>query len=145
MQVRSLGQEDPLEKGMVTQSSILAWRILWTEEPSGRQSMGLKRVGCDWACTHVHVYPTTVWSPRGFPTSCVTLSHEESGMCNDRIWGSMGEVILCRVQNKVRRHRDSFWVSWHTHSSSPSHFATYPPPSRLFKGLSSLLGGHVDT
>ena len=39
-QVQSLDQEDPLEKGMATHSSILAWRILWTEEPSGLQSMG---------------------------------------------------------------------------------------------------------
>ena len=40
-QVRSLGQEDSLEKGMATHSSILAWRIPWTEEPGGLQSMGL--------------------------------------------------------------------------------------------------------
>ena len=40
MLVRSLGQEDSLEKGMATHSSILAWRISWTEEPSGLQSMG---------------------------------------------------------------------------------------------------------
>ena len=39
-QVRSLGWEDPLEKEMVTHSSILAWRIPWTEEPGGLQSMG---------------------------------------------------------------------------------------------------------
>ena len=45
--VQSLGQEDPLEKGMATHSSILAWRILWTEEPGGLQSMGSKRVGHD--------------------------------------------------------------------------------------------------
>ena len=44
MQVRSLGREDPLEKGMATHSSILAWRIPWTEEPGGLQSMGLQRV-----------------------------------------------------------------------------------------------------
>ena len=42
-QVRFLGQEDPLEKGMATHSSILAWRISWTEEP-GLQSVGLQRV-----------------------------------------------------------------------------------------------------
>jgi len=41
--VRSLGWDDPLEKGMSTQSSILAWRIPWTEEPGGLQSMGLQR------------------------------------------------------------------------------------------------------
>ena len=44
-----LGQEDPLEKKMATHSSILAWRIPWTEEPGGLQSMGSQRVGHDWA------------------------------------------------------------------------------------------------
>ena len=43
--VQSLGWEDPLEKGVATYSSILAWRILWTEEPGSLQSMGLQRVG----------------------------------------------------------------------------------------------------
>ena len=43
--VRSLGQDDPLEKGMATHSSILAWRITWTEETGGLQSMGPQRVG----------------------------------------------------------------------------------------------------
>ena len=42
--VQSLGQEDPLEKGMVTHSSILAYRISWTEKPGGLQSMGSQRV-----------------------------------------------------------------------------------------------------
>ena len=45
MQAQSLGQEDPLEKGMATHSSILIWRIQRTEEPGGLQSMGLQRVG----------------------------------------------------------------------------------------------------
>ena len=47
MQVQSLGQENHLEKGMATHSSILAWRISWTEEPGGLQSMGSQRVGHD--------------------------------------------------------------------------------------------------
>ena len=47
--VRSLSWEDPLEEGMATHSSILAWRIPWTEEPSGQQSMGSHRVGQDWS------------------------------------------------------------------------------------------------
>ena len=42
--VQSLGWEDPLEKGMATHSSILAWEIPWTEELGGLQSMGLQRV-----------------------------------------------------------------------------------------------------
>ena len=45
--VRSLGQEDPLEKEMATHSSILAWRIPWMEEPGGLQSTGSQRVGYD--------------------------------------------------------------------------------------------------
>ena len=45
--IQSLGQEDPLEKGIDTHSSILAWRIPWTEEPGGRQSIRLQRVGHD--------------------------------------------------------------------------------------------------
>ena len=45
--VRSLGGEDPLEKGKATHSSTLAWRIPWTEEPGRLQSMGLQRIGHD--------------------------------------------------------------------------------------------------
>ena len=49
--VQSLGRED-LEEGTATHSSILAWRIPWTEEPGGLQLMGLQRVGHDWATEH---------------------------------------------------------------------------------------------
>ena len=45
--VQFLGQEDPLEEGMATHSSILAWRIPWTEEAGTLQAMGLQRVGHD--------------------------------------------------------------------------------------------------
>ena len=45
--VQSMGQENPLEKRMATHSSILAWRIPWTEEPGRLQSMGSQRVGHD--------------------------------------------------------------------------------------------------
>ena len=45
--VQSLGQEDPLEEEMATHSSILAWRMPWTEEPGRLQSIGLQRIGHD--------------------------------------------------------------------------------------------------
>ena len=54
-QVWSLGWEDPLEEGMATYSSILAWIILWTEEPGRLQSMGSQRVRQDWV-TKFHFY-----------------------------------------------------------------------------------------
>ena len=47
MWVRSLGQEDPLEEGMATHFSIIAWRILWTQVAGGLQSIGSQRVGHD--------------------------------------------------------------------------------------------------
>ena len=53
-QVQSVGQEDPLEKGMATHSSILAWEIPWTEELGGLQFMGLQRGRHDWA-TNIHI------------------------------------------------------------------------------------------
>ena len=53
--VWSLGREDPLEKGMAIHSSILAWRIPWTEEPGRLQSMGLQRVAHDWV-SNTHGY-----------------------------------------------------------------------------------------
>ena len=70
--VRSLGQEDPPEKGMATHSSILAWRIPWTVEPGGLWSMGSNTVGHNWATkcasmrahmhTHTHTHTHThVW------------------------------------------------------------------------------------
>ena len=59
--VQSLGREDPLEKEMATHCSTLAWKIPWTKEPGGLQSLGSQRVGHDWATTfhfiHVKIKP----------------------------------------------------------------------------------------
>ena len=57
MQFWSLGQEDPLEKEIATHSSILAWKIPWTEEPGGLTPMGLQRVWHNWAHMNTeHIY-----------------------------------------------------------------------------------------
>ena len=58
MQVRSLGQEDPLEEGTATHSSILAWRIPWTEESGGLQSMSYKELDMTEATEHAHMHKT---------------------------------------------------------------------------------------
>ena len=55
MQVRSLGQEDPLGKEMAAQSSILAWELQWTEEPGRLQSMRLQRSRCDLVTEQQHM------------------------------------------------------------------------------------------
>ena len=54
--VRSLGQEDPLEEEMATHSSILAWKIPWTEDSGGLQPRGSQRVGHDWANFHLFFF-----------------------------------------------------------------------------------------
>ena len=63
--VWSLGWEVSLKKGMAIHSSILAWRIPWTEKPGGLQSIGLQRIGHDWATnthTHTHTHTDTQYS-----------------------------------------------------------------------------------
>ena len=64
--IQSLGQEDLLEKEMSTHSSILAWKIPWMEEPGRLQSMGLQRVGHNWATSLTHSLAWLVVSYSGF-------------------------------------------------------------------------------
>ena len=73
-QVWFLGQVDPLEKGMATHSSILAWRIPWTEEPGGLQSMGSKRVGHNWPHFWILLF---YWVLRIFSIFWVLISIEQ--------------------------------------------------------------------
>ena len=108
-QVRSLGQEDPLEKKMATHSSILAWRIPWTEEPGRLQSMRSQRVGHNWAAntfTFMMKYDggglvaklcPIIWNIvitkqlglyGGFPGS----SHAKESSCNARLAGDTGSI-----------------------------------------------------
>ena len=64
--VKSLGQEDPLEEGMATHSRILVWRIPWTEEPSGFQSIKSHRIrhnGRNLACMHTDYFCGTFMTP----------------------------------------------------------------------------------
>ena len=56
MRVRALSWEDPLEEEMATHSSILAWKIPWTEESDGLESMGSQRIGNDSVTEHTHTH-----------------------------------------------------------------------------------------
>ena len=69
MWVQSPGQEDPLEEGKATHSSILAWRIPWIEEPGGLWYIGSQRVGqgSDLACTHPSKGQVSSWGDQGAP------------------------------------------------------------------------------
>ena len=65
----SLGREDPLEEGMATHSSVLAWRILWTEETGGLWLMGSQRGGHDWRDL---AQLSTIYSQPGMRTQCLS-------------------------------------------------------------------------
>ena len=83
--IQSLDWEDPLEKGMATLSSILAWRIPWTEEPGRLQSMGFQRVGHKWATNTVcHTHRLPSWIPQCWLHSGFTL-RQNFTVCNASI------------------------------------------------------------
>ena len=100
-QVWSLDWEDLLEKGMATHSSILSWRIPWTEEPGGLQSMGLQRVGQDWATkTHAHTHTHThthTYTQRG------VVGREEGK------WAKSNKLLPNSKESHVSWYRFSTW------------------------------------
>ena len=81
-QVRSLGQEDPLEKGMTTHSSILAMKNPWTEESGGLQSMRLQRIRHDWGTNtvtiHIYIFICIIFMFNWFIYSCPRWLKRES-------------------------------------------------------------------
>ena len=98
----SLGWEDPLEDGMATHSSILAWRIPWAEQPGGGQSMGSQRVGHNWV-THLHSDSSPVLS------------------CHTSWSGAHALLTLCPVPRKATSTLD-----WHS-----QHICSVPYGSNL--------------
>ena len=114
--VWSLGREDPLEKEMATHSSILAWKVPWTEEPGGPQSTGLQRVRRDWA-TENNIYIMYIYKHTHISQ---LLSPDQSLHCQP---GSLGTKPGSWV-----RVREEHVLSWGTSpeqtgasSSRPQH------------------------
>ena len=95
--VQSLGQEDPLEKETATHSSILAWRISWTEEPGGLQSMGSQRVGHDWATSHTHTLFQIIFLFR------LLQNIEQSSLCYTEgpCWLSILNIEVCTCESQT--------------------------------------------
>ena len=112
-QVQSVGQKDPLEKGMATHSSILTWKIPWTEEPGGLPSIGSHRVRQDWATNTLTfssaVVTTHVWltellicgsySLRNWIFSEFYLILINSNLCR-HLW-PLATVLGCRTLNRA--------------------------------------------
>ena len=105
-QVQSLGREDPLEKEMATHSSILVWRIPWTEEPGRLQSIGYQRVRQDWSDL-AHIGTQTLISIHTGDSLVVWWL----GLCSftARAWvqslvGELGSYKLCSMTRRQRKH-----------------------------------------
>ena len=105
-QVRSLGREDPLEKEMATHSSILTWRIPWMEEPGRLQSMGLQRVGHDWA-TSLHFTSLHFMSclEEGSPNK-----YQLNGQKKERIEATAHTSVESSSNNATLGHPGPPWV-----------------------------------
>ena len=103
MQVGSLGREDPLEEGMATRASTLAWKIPRTEEPGGLQSIGLKRVGhgwSNWTCTHARtelrfIVRLSHSASRGYETVDEPSANSVVGQGSYQTRGGLSEDQVC--------------------------------------------------
>ena len=98
MWVQSLGWEDPLERGMATHSSVLAWRSPWPEEPGGLQPIEWQRDGRDWsdlarACTHTHTH-----------THTHTQSHVVTNTKNKDIYKNKARFFEVEIKKKNYYH-----------------------------------------
>ena len=121
--VQSLGQEDPLENIMAAHSSILAWRIPWTEEPGRLQSMGLQRVGHDWVtftlCWLCKIGSEWVKVAQSCPTLCDPMDYTVCGILQARIleWVAFPfsrQSSQPRDQTQISRVEGRFFTSWAT-------------------------------
>ena len=110
--VRSPGREDPLEKEMATHSSILAWRIPWTEEPDGLQSMGSQRVGHGWVTSlHFIVIITAIMIIKYIDWQsipCTGTSSIRGNLCRKE-WDTTERLNWTDVPKIVNMRWDSFY------------------------------------
>ena len=110
-----VGKEDPLEEGMATHSSVLAWRIPWTEEPGGLWCMGLQRVGHDWATyTHTQTHPGFS-SSDGFIFSFFILlftseKKKKVKIVNVISESEFSEYWSCSKDSKMCSKHDKMWL-----------------------------------
>ena len=141
MQVWSLGWENPLEESMATHSSILVWRIPWTEEPDGLQSIGSQRVRDSWINT---AQPSIEVQTLAF---CIcTLSSITTSISSSLLLCLYLEYLskprdLPQVKYPIRRR--TIWngqsIIYHGQTFSFKYIGTHVPPTPSFYSLISLL------
>ena len=102
----SLGQKDPLEEGMVTHSSILAWKIPRTEKPGGLQSTGSQRVGYDWACLSYFIYHDNLQvHPRWYSLiQFSSVTHSRLTLCDPTDYITPGFLVHQQLLELTQTH-----------------------------------------
>ena len=130
--VQSLGWEDLLEKGMATHSSIRAWRITWTEEPGGPQSMGWQRLGHDWATSPVP--SPSCMSLQALPVSFVLPECPSVlGILSQAVSRCPGEASGSgRVPNTRTEGFPWVFLSWACGQRPPALTASPPTPTGVW-------------
>ena len=103
--VQSLGWEDPLEKGMATHSSILAWRIPWAEKPGGLWSMGSQRVRQDWGLTLSQMWNATYLQTCGH---LLTLQYD----CGNCLYSKLRKDHFQNVPSSLSKQPAAVTLSW---------------------------------
>ena len=115
--VRSLGWEDPLEKEMATHSSILAWRIPWTEEPGGLQSTGSQRVRHDWmTLLYLLTLPWLKYEKLSCRHCCVLVAKLCPALYDPMNFSTPGFPVLHCLPEFAQTH-----VHWVSDAIQPSH------------------------
>ena len=109
---QSPGWEDPLQKGMATHSSILAWRITWTEEPGGLQSMGLQRVRHNWHNTFI---------------ICISSVQFSRSVMSDSLRGHLQGIFATQVLNPGLLY--CRWILYHLSCQGSPVFTHREPTS----------------
>ena len=130
--VWSLGWEYPLEKGMATHSSTLGWRIPWTEEPGGQQSMGSQRVGHNWsdtACTHIKMLSVSTCSQdptlrHKLPRVLKDLGYHTLSYLTATVSDSM-DMSLSKLQEMVE-DREDWCAAVHEVTKSQTQLSNWP-------------------
>jgi len=117
-QIQSLGQEDPLEKGMANHSSMLAWKIPWTENPR-LQFAGLQRTGHDWETnTHIYTHVCIPWGP---------LTAEQEHQKKKTIWSLSPETSRADPWNSTK-HSFKYKIILSLSQKSLSHVRLFATP-----------------
>ena len=123
-QVWSLGWEDPLEKRMAAHSSILAWRIPWTEEPGGLQSMGLQRVRHNSLTELLGNEARYIW------ICCCSVAQSGPTLCDPMDCSTLGFPVLHHLPELAQTH-----VHWVSDAIQPSHPLSSPSPALILSHL----------